>query len=117
MSRTSTLLKGLHSMLARLTDGTFDDPSWALEDTYEVFRVIPEIERSKVTVYSIRSPRRSRGPKQRRDRWQLVRIGKDGISHFHGFKTLPARGKLLYCLPDLIFEDPVDRRKQPLLER
>ncbi|MCK1420762.1 hypothetical protein IVB15_12415 [Bradyrhizobium sp. 182] len=62
MSRTSTLLKGLHSMLARLTDGTFDDPSWALEDTYEVFRVIPEIERSKVTVYSLQRQNQSAAP-------------------------------------------------------
>ncbi|MEH2562250.1 ATP-dependent DNA ligase [Bradyrhizobium sp. AZCC 2289] len=48
----------------------------------------------------------------------LVAIGKDGISHFQLLQNaLRHEAKLLYCAFDLMFENAVDLRKQPLLER
>ena len=52
MSRTSTLPKRLQPMLATLTDAPFDDPGWVFEDKYDGFRMIAEIRRGKVALYS-----------------------------------------------------------------
>ena len=68
MSRTSTLPKRLQPMLATLTDGPFDDAGWVFEDKYDGFRMVPEIEDGKVTLYSrngkiisiLKSPKRSK---------------------------------------------------------
>ena len=49
---------------------------------------------------------------------ELVAIGKDGVSHFQLLQNaLRHEAKLLYCAFDLMFENAVDLRKQPLLER
>src|SRR5581483_6784488 len=93
MSRTSALPKRLQPMLATLTDEAFDDPSWVFEDKYDGFRMIVEIERGKVTLYSRNGKIISRsyidvakaleGVKS--DAvidGELVAIGKDGVSHF-----------------------------------
>jgi bifunctional non-homologous end joining protein LigD len=50
--RTSTLPKRLQPMLATLTDAPFDDPGWVFEDKYDGFRMIAEIRRGKVALYS-----------------------------------------------------------------
>ena len=52
MSRTSTLPKRLQPMLATLTDAPFDDPGWVFEDKYDGFRMIAEIRRGRVALYS-----------------------------------------------------------------
>ena len=39
-------------MLATLTDVPFDDPQWVFEDKYDGFRMIAEIRRGKVALYS-----------------------------------------------------------------
>ena len=39
-------------MLATLTDAPFDDPGWVFEDKYDGFRMIAEIRRGKVALYS-----------------------------------------------------------------
>jgi ATP dependent DNA ligase domain len=52
MSRTSTLPKRLQPMLATLTEASFDDPGWVFEDKYDGFRMIAEIRRGKVSLYS-----------------------------------------------------------------
>ena len=52
MSRTSTLPRHLQPMLATLTDAPFDDPGWIFEDKYDGFRMIAEIRRGKVALYS-----------------------------------------------------------------
>ena len=52
MSRMSTLPKRLQPMLATLTEAPFDDPSWVFEDKYDGFRMIAEIRRGKVALYS-----------------------------------------------------------------
>lgn len=49
---------------------------------------------------------------------ELVAIGKDGVSYFQLLQNaLRHETKLLYCAFDLMFQDTVDLRKQPLLER
>jgi len=129
MSRTSTLPKRLQPMLATLTDAPFDDPDWIFEDKYDGFRMIAEIERGKVTLYSrngkiishsyIEVARALEGVKS--DGvidGELVAIGKDGISHFQLLQNaLRHEAKLLYCVFDLMFENGADLRKQHLLER
>ena len=52
MSRTSTLPKRLQPMLATLTDAPFDDADWVFEDKYDGFRMIAQIRRGKVALYS-----------------------------------------------------------------
>ena len=129
MSQTSTLPKRLQPMLATLTDAPFDDPDWIFEDKYDGFRMIAEIERGKVTLYSrngkiishsyIEVAKALEGVKS--DAvidGELVAIGKDGVSHFQLLQNaLRHEAKLLYCAFDLMFETGTDLRKQPLLER
>jgi bifunctional non-homologous end joining protein LigD len=129
MSRTSTLPKRLQPMLATLTDAPFDDPGWVFEDKYDGFRMIAEIRRGKVALYSrngkiiihsyIEVAKALEGVEN--DAvidGELVAIGKDGISHFQLLQNaLRHEAKLLYCAFDLMFENAVDLRKQPLLER
>src|ERR1700760_4672266 len=129
MSQTSTLPKRLQPMLATLTDAPFDDPDWIFEDKYDGFRMIAEIERGKVTLYSrngkiishsyIEVAKALEGVK--RDAvidGELVAIGTDGVSHFQLLQNaLRHEAKLLYCAFDLMFETGTDLRKQPLLER
>jgi bifunctional non-homologous end joining protein LigD len=129
MSRTSTLPKRLQPMLATLTDAPFDDQDWVFEDKYDGFRMIAEIERGKVTLYSrngkiishsyIEVAKALEGVKS--DAvidGELVAIGKDGVSHFQLLQNaLRHEAKLLYCAFDLMFENGMDLRKQPLLDR
>ena len=93
MSRTSTLPKRLQPMLATLTDAPFDDPGWIFEDKYDGFRMIAEIRRGKVTLYSrngkiishsyIEVAQALEGVKgDAVIDGELVAIGKDGVSHF-----------------------------------
>jgi bifunctional non-homologous end joining protein LigD len=129
MSRTSTLPKRLQPMLATLTDAPFDDPGWVFEDKYDGFRMIAEIERGKVTLYSRNGKIISRSYIEvaaalegvKSDAvidGELVAIGKDGVSHFQLLQNaLRHEAKLLYFVFDLMFEKGVDLRKRPLLER
>src|SRR6201987_4133595 len=127
--RTSTLPKRLQPMLATLTDAPFDDPDWIFEDKYDGFRMIAEIARGKVTLYSrngkiishsyVEVAKALEGVKT--DAvidGELVAIGKDGASHFQLLQTaLRHEAKLLYCAFDLMFADGEDLRALPLLER
>ena len=93
MSRTSTLPKRLQPMLATLTDAPFDDPGWVFEDKYDGFRMIAEIRRGKVALYSRNGKIISRSYNEVAKALEgvkgdavidgeLVAIGKDGVSHF-----------------------------------
>src|SRR3954469_8973860 len=128
MSRTSTLPKRLQPMLATLTDAPFDDPDWVFEDKYDGFRMIAEIRRGKVALYSRNGKIISRSYIEVAKALEgvkgdavidgeLVAIGKDGM-HFQLLQNaLRHEAKLLYCAFDLTFENAADLRKQPLLER
>src|ERR1700716_1503440 len=129
MSRTSTLPKRLQPMLATLTDAPFDDPGWVFEDKYDGFRMVAEIRKGKVALYSRNGKIISRSYIEVAKALEgvkgdavidgeLVAIGKDGVSHFQLLQNaLRHEAKLLYCAFDLMFENAVDLRKQPLLER
>ena len=129
MSRTSTLPIRLQPMLATLTDAPFDDPGWVFEDKYDGFRMVAEIARGKVTLYSRNGKIISRSYVEVAAALEgvtsdavidgeLVAIGKDGVSHFQLLQNaLRHEAKLLYCVFDLMFEKGVDLRKRPLLER
>jgi bifunctional non-homologous end joining protein LigD len=129
MSRTSTLPKRLQPMLATLTDAPFDDTGWVFEDKYDGFRMIAEIRRGKVALYSrngkiishsyIEVAKALEGVKgDAVIDGELVAIGKDGVSHFQLLQNaLRHEAKLLYCAFDLMFENAADLRRKPLLER
>ena len=129
MSRSSTLPKRLQPMLATLTDAPFDDPKWIFEDKYDGFRMVSEIRRGKVTLYSRNGKIISHSYTEvakalegvKSDAvidGELVAIGKDGVSHFQLLQNaLRHEAKLLYCAFDLMFVDGEDLRKLTLLER
>lgn len=129
MARKSTLPKRLQPMLATLTDTAFDDADWVFEDKYDGFRMVSEIRRGRVALYSrngkiishsyIEVTKALEGVKA--DAvidGELVAIGKDGVSHFQLLQNaLRHEAKLLYCVFDLMFADGKDLRKLPLLDR
>ena len=80
-------------MLATLTDAPFDDKGWIFEDKYDGFRMVAEIERGKVPLYSrngkiishnyIEVAKALEGVKgDAVIDGELVAIGEDGLSHF-----------------------------------
>src|ERR1700756_4297977 len=129
MSRKSTLPKRLQPMLATLTDAPFDHPGWVFEDKHDGFRMIAEIRKGKVALYSRNGKIISRNYIEVAKALEgveadavidgeLVAIGKDGVSHFQLLQNaLRHEAKLLYCAFDLMFENGEDLRKQPLFER
>src|ERR1700710_1172199 len=128
MNRT-TVPKRLQPMLATLTDAPFDDPGWVFEDKYDAFRMIAEIRWGKVALYSRNGKIISRSYMEVAKALEgvkgdavidgkLVAIGKDGVSHFQLLQNaLRHEAKLLYSAFDLMFENTVDLRKHPLVER
>ena len=78
MSRTSTLPKRLQPMLATLTDAPFDDPGWVFEDKYDGFRMIAEIRRGKVSLYSRNGKIISRSYIEVAKALEGVKGGRDG---------------------------------------
>src|ERR1700755_784239 len=124
MSRRSTLPKRLRPMLATLTDAPFDDPEWIFEDKYDGFRMVSEIGRGKVTLYSRNGKIISHSYTEvakalegvKSDAvidGELFAIVKDGVSHFQLLQNaLRHEAKLLYCAFDLTFENGEDLRKR-----
>src|SRR6202051_3691831 len=129
MSRTPPVPKPLQPMLATLTDAPFDDPGWVFEDKYDGFRMIAEIRRGKVALYSRNGKIISRSYMEVAKALEgvkgdavidgeLVAIGKDGVSHFQLLQNaLRHEAQLLYCAFDLMFANGEDLRKLPWLER
>ncbi|MBH5371713.1 non-homologous end-joining DNA ligase [Bradyrhizobium glycinis] len=129
MARKSTLPHRLQPMLATLTDLPFNDPNWVFEDKFDGFRMVAEIRRGRVALYSrngkIISNSYVEVAKALEDvkgdaviDGELVAIGKDGASHFQLLQNaLRHKAKLLYCAFDLMFVDGEDLRALPLLER
>lgn len=52
MARKSTLSHRLQPMLAKLIDLPFDDPNCVFEDKFDGFRMVAEIQRGRVALYS-----------------------------------------------------------------
>src|ERR1700712_1551555 len=129
MSRTSTLPKRLQPMLATLTDAPFDDPGWVFEDKYDGFRMIAEIRRGKVALYSRNGKIISHSYGQVAKALEgvkgdavidgeLVALDTDGVSHFQLLQNaLRHEAQLQYCAFDLMFHEDEDLRGLPLVER
>jgi len=129
MPRKSTLPHRLQPMLATLSNGPFDDPSWVFEDKFDGFRMVSEIRGGKVALYSRNGKIISHSYVEVAQALdgvkgdavidgELVAIGKDGVSHFQLLQNaLRHEAKLLYCVFDLMFAGGDDLRKLPLLER
>src|SRR2546421_12753536 len=123
MSRTSTLPKRLQPMLATLTDAPCDDPAGFSRKSTMAFRMVGEIRRGKVALYSrngkiisqsyIEVAKALEGVKgDAVIDGELVALGKDGVSHFQLLQNaLRHEAKLLYCAFDLMFENGDDLRK------
>src|ERR1700710_2634567 len=93
MGRTTPLPKRLQPMRATLTDAPFDDAGWVFEDKYDGFRMIAEIRKGKVALYSRNGKIISHNYIEVAQALEgvaadavidgeLVAIGKDGVSHF-----------------------------------
>src|SRR3979409_227400 len=129
MSRESILPKRLQPMLATLTDAPFDDPGWIFEDKYDGFRMIAEIRRGKVALYSRNGKIISHSYTEVAKALEgvkgdavidgeLVALDKEGVSHFQLLQNAHRReAKLQYCAFDLMFLDGEDLRGITLLER
>lgn len=129
MNRKSTMPDRLQPMLATLTDAPFDDAAWVFEDKYDGFRMISEIRRGKVALYSRNGKIISHSYFEVAKALEgvegdavidgeLVAIGKDGVSHFQLLQNaLRHEAKLLYCPFDLMFAGGEDLRDLPLLVR
>lgn len=129
MTRASTLPKRLQPMLATLTDAPFDDPGWVFEDKFDGFRMVCEVRKGKVALYSrngqiisesyVEVAKALEGVKgDAVIDGELVAVGKDGVSHFQLLQNaLRHEARLLYCAFDLMFAGGEDLRKLPLLER
>src|SRR3954453_10647602 len=128
MARKSTLPYRLQPMLATLTDAPFDDPDWVFEDKFDGFRMVAEIRRGRVALYSRNGKIISRSYVEvakalegvKADAvidGELVAIGKDGASHFQLLQNaLCHEAKLLCCAFNLMFAGGEDLRVVPLLE-
>src|SRR5438045_2355808 len=112
MSRTSTLPKRLQPMLATLADAPFDDPGWVFEDKYDGFRMVAEIRRGKVALYSRNGKIISRSYIEVAKALEgvkgdavidgeLVAIGKDGVSHFQLLQTRCAMKRSCCIAPSI----------------
>jgi bifunctional non-homologous end joining protein LigD len=129
MARKSTLPHRLQPMLATLTDSPFDDSDWVFEDKFDGFRMVAEIRRGRVALYSrngkiishsyVEVAKALEGVKgDAVIDGELVAIGRNGLSHFQLLQNaLRHEAKLLYCAFDLMFADGEDLRVLPLLER
>jgi bifunctional non-homologous end joining protein LigD len=123
------LPKRLQPMLATLTDAPFNDPNWVFEDKFDGFRMVAEIRRGRVALYSRNGKIISRSYVEVAKALEgvkgdavidgeLVALGKDGVSHFQLLQNaLRHEAKLLYYAFDLMFENGHDLRQMPLLER
>jgi bifunctional non-homologous end joining protein LigD len=129
MVRQSKLPKRLQPMLATLVDAPFDSRDWVFETKWDGFRVVAEIEKRRVTLYS-------RNGRIVSDRYMpvakaLEKLGQDavidgelvaldarGISRFQLLQNaLRVAADLRYCVFDIMFLGGRDLRDLPLVER
>jgi bifunctional non-homologous end joining protein LigD len=116
-------------MLATLVDAPFDSRDWVFETKWDGFRVVAEIEKRRVTLYS-------RNGRNVSDRYMpvaraLEKLGQDavidgelvaldarGISRFQLLQNaLRVAADLRYCVFDIMFLGGRDLRDLPLVER
>jgi bifunctional non-homologous end joining protein LigD len=116
-------------MLATLIDKPFDDKAWVFETKWDGFRMIAEIKRGKVTLYSrngtvvteryavIADALRSIKHDAVFD-GELVALDRKGVSRFQLLQNaLRTKVNLRYYLFDVLFLNGRDMRSLPLLKR
>lgn len=116
-------------MLATLIDAPFDDKAWVFETKWDGFRMIAQVKKDSVTLYSrngidvterykvIADALRSLKVDAVLD-GELVALDSRGISRFQLLQNaLRAKASLRYCVFDILFLDGKDLRKLTLIER
>ena len=121
--------KEYRPMLATLIDKPFSDKAWVFETKWDGFRILAEIKKRKVVLYSRNGTNvTARYPavahalsKMKRDAvidGELVALDRTGRSRFQLLQNaLNTKARLVYCVFDLLFLDGTDMRTLPLLAR
>lgn len=129
MTRIQKLPEYLQPMLATLVDAPFDDNAWVFETKWDGFRIVAEITKGKVTLYSrngqVVNERYAIVAKalERIDHdcvldGELVALDAQGRSRFQLLQNaLRTETNLKYCIFDIMFLDGKDLRKKTLVER
>jgi bifunctional non-homologous end joining protein LigD len=119
----------LHPMLATLIDKPFDDPEWIFETKWDGFRLVAEVEKSRVRLYSRNLIDKSAkypsvcGALSAIKRFavidgELVALDAKGRSRFQLLQNAEReKVRLQYCAFDLLYLDDEDLRHRPLIER
>jgi bifunctional non-homologous end joining protein LigD len=116
-------------MLATLVDAPFDNPDWVFESKWDGFRLVAELEKRSVTLYSRSGlivsdnykPIVDALEKMKKDAvidGELVALDEHGVSRFQLLQNaLRASANLHYCVFDIMFLAGKDLRELPLVER
>jgi bifunctional non-homologous end joining protein LigD len=116
-------------MLATLVDRPFDDKAWVFETKWDGFRVVSEIRRGKVALYTrngqvVTGRYHAVAEALQRVRLdcvldgELVALDPHGVSRFQLLQNaLRTKARLAYCVFDIMFLDGKDLRRLTLLER
>jgi bifunctional non-homologous end joining protein LigD len=119
----------LRPMLATLIDKPFDDPDWIFETKWDGFRLVAEVEKTKVRLYSRNLIDKSGkypsicGALTALKRFavidgELVALDAKGRSRFQLLQNAEReKVRLQYCAFDLLYLDDEDLRHRPLIER
>lgn len=116
-------------MLATLTDKPFNDKGWIFETKWDGYRLISEIKKGKVTLYSRNGHDVTRKypsivaalQKMKHDAvidGELVALNAKGVSQFELMQSaVTFQPRLIYHVFDVLYSDGKDVRKEGLLER
>ncbi|WP_347158816.1 DNA ligase D [Pontibacter chitinilyticus] len=117
-------------MMAKLTDGPFDNEDWIFEVKWDGYRAVAEVQDGKVELYS-------RSGKSYEDKYEPIVEGLQQLKHaavldgeivvlneqgdatfqeLQNYQNTP-KENLYYCVFDLLYLDGEDLRDLPLLER
>jgi bifunctional non-homologous end joining protein LigD len=122
--------KEYRPMLATLADKPFDNREWVYETKWDGFRLIAEVKRGSVRLFSrngidvtARYPAIAQALRSIMEPCvidgELVALDTKGRSHFQLLQNAlrDERTRLQYCVFDLLFLGTEDVRRKPLLER
>lgn len=127
--REQKLPKRLQPMLATLVDEPFNDKAWVFETKWDGFRMVTEIKKGHVTLYSRNGRVVSERYKPTAEALatirhecvldgELVALDRQGVSRFQLLQNaLRTNVDLRYCIFDIMFLDGKDLRNLSLLKR
>ena len=123
-------MKEYRPMLATLVDQPFDSKDWAYETKWDGFRLVAEVRRDSVRLFSrngievtARYPSIAQAVRTITKPCvidgELVTLDAKGQSRFQLLQNAlrDESTKLRYCVFDILFLDGKDMRRKPLLER